>query len=449
MKTKAQVFYKDILAGELYETLEGEYYFSYSQEYLESKHPAISYSLPKTQQEHFSRVLHGFFDGLLPEGWLLKLAGDLYKLNPMANRYELLLKTCLDPVGAVSIHPLEGCSNEIESKAFLKPLEAQRLERLEKSFGKCLYCYDPLSEGLYHTACAKKLIKNCEAFPVINLDQALLREIERMNISDHVSIPGVQHKISLDSVSNGKDSRLTVTNYAGKFILKPRTSVPHIPENEHLVMKLAKVFGIETATSSLVLLQNGDLAMLSRRFDRNRKNQKVHMEDFAQILDQLTIKKYISSIEKVGKHLKTYCADNAPMDQVLRLFELVVFSYVVGNSDLHLKNISVLMDPLPRLSPADDLLSFEIYQEDYPERDPDDSALAINGKKGKFKKDDFDKLAEALGLKSKVRDYVYQRLKKTLPEFEELIRKSFLPINKQALLNQLILDRAGELTPDR
>lgn len=173
-----------------------------------------------------------------------------------------------------------------------------------------------------------------------------------------------------------KTTRLTLSNYAGRYILKPTGPIHHIPENEDLIMKLAKSYGIQVASTGIIRLQDNNLALISKRFDRGPNNIKFHSEDFCQILDQLTLKKYVGSIEKVAKHLRIYCQSNAPQEQVLRLFELSLFSYLVGNSDLHLKNISILSDPLPRLSPAYDLLSFDIYKRDFKEFDNEESALA-------------------------------------------------------------------------
>ena len=369
------------------------------------------------------------------------MADEIYKLNPIADRYQLLIKTCYDPVGAVSIKM--GREKEVHKDRLAATSAQNSLNQTEfqstNPYKKCLYCYEPLLDSLHHEACARFITE--ESFiPVVNLTEAVVKELEKINLQNHVSIQGVQHKISLDQVGRGKKSRLTVTDYAGGYILKPRGTIPHLPENEHLVLMLAKEFGIQTAKSALVLLENGGLALLSKRFDRVNK-EKCHVEDFGQILDQVASKKYISSLEKVGKALTLYCSFSAPKEQLLRLFELVIFSYVVGNSDLHLKNISVLLNPEPQLAPAYDLLSFEIYQEDFKEKDPDQSALAINGKKAKLGKQDFDALADSFGLSIKVRDYVYKKIKSKKSSFELLIEKSFLSVSKQEALKSLISER--------
>jgi len=203
-------------------------------------------------------------------------------------------------------------------------------------------------------------------------------------------------------------------------------------------MKLANDYGIKTAPTSMIPLKNGQLALLSERLDRGKGKEKYHMEDFCQILGQPTFKKYVSSIQKVAKSLKKYTQQNAPQEQLLRLFELTLFSYIVGNSDLHLKNISVIHDPLPRLSPAYDLLSFEIFQNDFKEKDNEEMALSTNGKKNKLQRYDFGQLAEALMIKEKVRNYIYKKFIAQEKSWNIWISKSFLTPQKKVLLAELI-----------
>lgn len=435
MNEKGLVYFKNILAGHIEETQDGDFVFQYNKDYLENPnaHP-LSFSLPFREEPYSSQYLIGFFDGLLPEGWILKLAIDIWKFNPISDRYKLLLKTCFDPVGAVSILIAgKKLSNSSRDEKFLP-------EREQSSPGKCLLCYEALDSGEYHEKCSQEFFGTSRAVQ-IDLNDEIVKELAQMNIQNGISIQGVQKKMAIDVSNSGREGRLCLTHYAGKYILKPKGIIPHTPENEDLVMKMARSYGISVAQNCLVYLNTGDLATLSKRMDRDEERQKIHMEDFCQILDQVTAKKYVSSYQKVGKTLNIYCKGNAPKEQVLKLFELVVFSYLVGNSDLHLKNISVIHDPKPRLAPAYDLLSFEIFQEDFKERDLETMALAINGKKNKFKKEDFDLLAAELGIKEKVRDYVYKKFKENITDWTMLIRKSFLEKRKQDLLLSLIDER--------
>ncbi|MBK7106395.1 MAG: HipA N-terminal domain-containing protein [Ignavibacteriae bacterium] len=106
MNRKGKVFYNDKFAGILSETEEG-YSFSYNIQYLENEENfSISLTLPKSKKEFISKYMFPFFDGLIPEGWLLNIAVENWKLNSK-DRMGLLLATCMDCIGAVSIIPIE------------------------------------------------------------------------------------------------------------------------------------------------------------------------------------------------------------------------------------------------------------------------------------------------------------------------------------------------------
>lgn len=437
---KGLVFFQEVLAGEVQETEEGEFFFQYHSNYLATGGRPISFSLPLTSEPFKSRQIHGFFDGLLPEGWLLNLAAKHWQLNPLRDRYELLIKTAYDAVGAVSVREPDS-----SPPSFSEVLIPQKKYASPQSRGKCLYCYEPLKNGDYHESCSEDFF-GFSIPPAIDLDAALISELEKLSVSKQLAVPGVQRKLSLDLRGDGKETRLTITNFAGQFILKPSGRGPHLSANEDLVMKLARLSGVQIAPTAMVRLSDENLGLLSRRLDRGDHREKYHMEDFCQILDQLTLKKYVGSLNKVAKVLRACCASNAPQEQVLRLFELALFSFIVGNSDLHLKNISVLY-PLPQLAPAYDLLSFKIFEGDYEESETEQSALAINGKKNKLTKYDFDQLAESFGIKPKVRDYVYKKMLSCKAPWQELISKSFLSERKKMLLKELVEVRLKMFEP--
>lgn len=104
MNKKGKVFYQDQLAGYISETDEG-YEFVYDEAYLNTANPKpVSLTLPIRKERYVSKVLFPFFDGLMPEGWLLNIAVDYWKIKSN-DRFELLLATCSDAIGAVSIIP--------------------------------------------------------------------------------------------------------------------------------------------------------------------------------------------------------------------------------------------------------------------------------------------------------------------------------------------------------
>ncbi|MFC5285306.1 HipA N-terminal domain-containing protein [Pedobacter alpinus] len=104
MSKKGLVYFQDMLAGVLSETDEG-YQFSYQVDYLENKNARpVSLTLPFSSQKYESKVLFAFFDGLIPEGWLLDLATTHWKVKSN-DRFELLLLTCRDTIGSVTVIP--------------------------------------------------------------------------------------------------------------------------------------------------------------------------------------------------------------------------------------------------------------------------------------------------------------------------------------------------------
>ncbi|MBU1821695.1 MAG: HipA domain-containing protein, partial [Bacteroidetes bacterium] len=212
-----------------------------------------------------------------------------------------------------------------------------------------------------------------------------------------------------------------------------------LPENEDLTMKMAAECGIHTAEHTLIRLASGELAYLTKRFDR-QEGRKVHMEDLCQLTETLTEHKYRGSMEKVGRVVRAYTTNKGL--ETLKLFEITVFCFLTGNTDMHLKNFSLLRpgnDDIA-LSPAYDLLSTKLV---IPE-DREESALTINGKKNRLLRTDFDKLALNLGISEKSAERVYTRFAQKKALMHALIEQSFLPIHLQKAYIDLLdsgLDR--------
>jgi len=104
MSKRGIVYYQDLIAGIIAETDEG-YTFTYDAEYLDNKNAKpVSLIIPLSNKTYSSKVLFAFFDGLIPEGWLLNIATRHWKVKS-TDRFELLLLTCRDTIGAVTIIP--------------------------------------------------------------------------------------------------------------------------------------------------------------------------------------------------------------------------------------------------------------------------------------------------------------------------------------------------------
>jgi serine/threonine-protein kinase HipA len=295
---------------------------------------------------------------------------------------------------------------------------------MKHKIANCLYCYQPLNETEkdFHASCAKKMFGSKQA-PSIDFNLKQLEELAKQIVIKSIAVTGVQPKLSLEIEKNKNQlSRLTIVGLHGNFMLKPPTIENNeLPQNEDLTMHLASLVNIKTAKHCLIRLQSGELAYITQRFDKNKK-VKIALEDFCQLSENLTEHKYRSSIEKVAKITQKYTTNKGL--EMLRLFELVLFCYLTGNADMHLKNFALLENSLGEfeLSPAYDLVNTALIIED----DKEETALFINGKKNRLKKKDFDVLASNMEINSKVLESIYVKFEKILSSWIEFIHQSFL-----------------------
>ena len=291
---------------------------------------------------------------------------------------------------------------------------------------KCLHCYKPLSDGEvdYHKGCARKIFESA-IVPVLPYTRANIKELAREIVAASTTVTGVQAKLSLD-VSRGKAGdaqRFTIVGLWGKYILKPQTDrFANLPENEDLTMHMAEVTGIKTVPHSLIRFADGELCYITRRIDRTRQGGKIAMEDMCQLSERLTEDKYKGSYERIAKLIRQHSA--APLLDVVNFWEVVVFSWLTGNADMHLKNFS-LYRPADNyiLTPAYDLLSTVLAM---PE-DDEELALTLNGKKKRIRRDDFEKAMRENGMKDNAIAKLFDRFSKSVPKWHGLINESFLP----------------------
>ncbi|KJJ85793.1 HipA domain-containing protein [Candidatus Omnitrophus magneticus] len=251
-----------------------------------------------------------------------------------------------------------------------------------------------------------------------------------------MSISGVQPKFSVRIVDKKNEPRLEVTGEGGQYILKPQVQAfVNLPENEELCMTMAEDLGIHVPAHCLVHLKDKSLAYVVKRFDRKGLH-KIHQEDFAQILGKRD--KYDGSIEEIGRKLKA--VSEVPGLDVQLFFERVVFNFLIGNGDAHMKNYSVIYNEegLVRLAPLYDLVCSRIV---IPE-ESEESALTIHGKKSRIKRKDMDSLAEYLGIPEKVRFAKFAGQKNI---FRSRIAKSLLPKSLAKNFDKLFIERFQRL----
>ena len=301
---------------------------------------------------------------------------------------------------------------------------------------KCLYCYKPLLENEqdFHAVCTKRMFGTNQA-PKIDFNLKDLEKLAKEIVVRSIAITGVQPKLSLDLEKHRNQiSRLTIVGLYGNYILKPPSKeYRELPQNEDLTMHLANIVKIKVAQHCLIRLHSGELAYITKRFDRSKKS-KIAVEDFCQLSENLTEHKYRGSIEKVAKITNKYTTNKGL--EILRLFELVLFCYLTGNADMHLKNFALLENTFGEyeLAPAFDLLSTALVMPD----DKEESALTINGKKSRITKGDFDTLASSMDINEKVLFRIYNKFNSVLPTWIEFIKQSYLSKAMQDKYIQLI-----------
>lgn len=292
---------------------------------------------------------------------------------------------------------------------------------------RCLYCYQelPVDREDFHEKCSRRFF-GTPIPPLLDISSDQMQELASEIVLRSVAVTGVQPKLSLTiepQPGDPKQSRFTIVGLWGNYILKPPTKeFPYLPENEDVTMHLAKLFGIQTAEHCLLRLKSGELAYLTKRFDR-LKERKLAMEDFCQLTETLTADKYRSSMEKIGRHLLRF--SSRPGLDAVYFFELILHSFLTGNADMHLKNFSLLTTPENDilLSPAYDLLCTKLAIPD----DPEEMALTINAKKRKLKRSDFDALAKSLQLPEKTVQNTYRKFGERVKTALDFLSICFLP----------------------
>ncbi|MDL2256972.1 HipA domain-containing protein [Bacteroidales bacterium OttesenSCG-928-I14] len=308
---------------------------------------------------------------------------------------------------------------------------------------RCLYCYQLLEKGQtdFHPQCSKKIF-GIATSPVLPYNKADIESLALEVVRSQITITGVQPKLSVDleKEKNG-EKRFTIVGLWGGYILKPQTErYVNLPENEDLTMHLAELAKIKTVPHSLIRFNDGSLAYITKRIDRDKKGRKIPMEDMCQLMEKLTEQKYNGSHEQIAKKIVEYSA--YPLLDLINYFEVLLFSYLTGNADMHLKNFSLYkrMEEYV-LAPAYDLLSTKLV---IPE-DDEELALTLNGKKRKLKKADFDNLLKSFKVDEKVVENVYEKFRKVLPRWYDFIDISFLPKSMKDEYKQIIQDRSAIL----
>lgn len=294
----------------------------------------------------------------------------------------------------------------------------------------------------FHPACARRFF-GTQGVPALTYTRADMDALAKEVIATQTTLTGVQPKISLHVLNHEGSKRLTVVGLWGGYIFKPQTEdYPHLPEVEDLTMHLAEQSKINVVPHSLIRLADGELGYITRRIDRLTDETKVAMEDMCQLSERPTEYKYKSSYEQVAKVIARYSA--TPVLDLMRYYELLLFCWLTGNNDMHLKNFSLYRPTNTGyvLTPAYDLLNVAIVNP----KDTEELALTLNGKKRKLTRTDFEKAMLGSGINGKVISNIFRKFLRVYPSWESTIRTSFLPQDLQNAYWALVQERINRLS---
>lgn len=308
---------------------------------------------------------------------------------------------------------------------------------------RCLYCYEMLDNEIdYHEKCSR-LFFGTRKPPTIDYTLDDIHKLGKNVIAKSVTVPGVQTKLSmnLEKVQKKAD-KLTIVGLWGNYILKPQSQdYKELPENENLTMHLASIFKLNVVEHSLVRLQDKSLAYITKRIDRIN-NTKIHMEDMCQLTERLTEDKYKGSLEQIDRVIKKH--SNNPMFDTVLFFESVLFSFLTGNADMHLKNYSLIhQDGQTKLTPFYDLVSTRLVISE--KLDSEEFALTIGGKKKKISLAIIMEFGKTIGMNEKQIENVLNNFQTNIPNAINFIDKSFLSETKKKEYQKLLLDRAKRI----
>ena len=301
---------------------------------------------------------------------------------------------------------------------------------------RCLICGCPIEDegfGEYHAKCAKAFFGS-KRIPVFPYRASEINELAKNLVLLRVSVPGVQAKLSVHVEHTDDVDRFTIVGFEGDYILKlPSATYPEIVEAEHFGMMLSSLCGLKTADFALVRLESGDFGYLTKRLDR--VDGVKHMLDMCQLTLRDTERKYTGSYEQIAKAIKAISATSG-LD-LGEFFNEVVLAYLIGNSDMHLKNFSMLREHNGdwRLAAGYDLLPVKMLMP----QDLDELALNLNGKKRHLARKDFVAFAEACAISPSRFDRTIKRFldvfEKRLPE--ALMRSFLSDTFKSSLLAEI------------
>lgn len=366
--------------------------FTYDESYAADKsHHPISISLPLTTKPFSAEATRNYFEGLLPEGFTRKSIAD--SMHSDSDDYISILKELgRECLGAIQI--VDKSTQNIE--AGYRELTQKKVKALAE-------------EG---ASLAANLV-----------------------IESHLSLTGASGKTGLYYDEKKKKWYQPVGSAPSNYIVKQsHVRLSNIVVNEQLCLLTAKKLGIEVPESFVVQTEknkteDADILFATKRFDRYVDDDskklsdlpvpyRLHQEDFAQALGINSSNKYEKNNEHYLKQMfniiRAYSAN--PIEDQLKLWRITVFNFLIGNTDNHIKNYSLIYSKdlkTLQLAPCYDVVATRIYKNDINEM-----SLSINGKlnMNEVTKADFELEAKSVGLGAKIALNIFDEVQNGLPE---------------------------------
>lgn len=308
------------------------------------------------------------------------------------------------------------------------------------SVRRCPITYEKISDSEVYSAAGLRLLDpKLKSLAILPLSAEEQRE-EALKRAGKMSVQGIQLKLS--AVLKIKEGRFEIVDCGGRYLLKPPSLLyKELPENEDLTMRLAKIARINVPLHGLLLGADGSMTYFIKRFDR-KGHGKVALEDFAQLSGRTRDTKYDSSMENVAKIINQFAT--FPRIEQVELFRRALFSFLIGNEDMHLKNFSLIsQQEKTMLSPAYDFVNSTLALGNAKE----EFALPVRGKKSNITRKDLIEYfaTERLGLPQKSIDHVLEDFRQALRKWPEIIGASFLSEHSKTAYLQLVHERSERL----
>lgn len=439
--THAHVYLRDVKVGRIFKE-HNLYHFEYEESWIKEAKGGIALSLPIQNSPYVSEKLFSFFDNLIPEGWLLSHAQNVHKIDKK-NRFAILLATGRQTIGAVSVVALTQDGSEIQNNFETKQNKFKEYDAVfHPANDRCPYCLKKLTASqlkktFFHQSCAIKMWSTTRKIKA-QLDASNPLNSFRQTVYG-ASISGAQRK-GLFTFAKGK---LIPSYINADYILKPQGDYEFLPENEHVTMAIAKEVGFDLPPFTIFNTQELGMVFTIKRFDLDESGQKLRLEDFCQILDLPSEDKYEKSYNKIGRAIRKY--SDAPRADLLELWKRCLFSFFIGNADMHLKNWSLIeleaKNGIFRLSPCYDFLNTRLPLND----EPIDLGLALFGKKNKVSKQLFIEFAQELEIEE-LAQQVFEKIEYWWEVTQDFVASSYLPQKQKERYLKIVESRYQVLT---